>query len=263
MLMKVNFVSFGTENCEDLLERFYAGLLRSCKEDFVLHYYAIGYNSKVAGERLSIRRLDPEIHREVPLFYKPIVLVRSLIDLDSEHFIYLDLDIWVTSKFCAKTLIDMSRVSKTPLSPNHFWERPFLFFNDVRIERGDKICEVKSITRCNKYVQNCLIAYTKNHFQFLTYWAGLSQDEEAISICHDDEELYNSVLWKYGQTETLGYICVTNGTVDVDGLGRFGSIERSYEKFEAGEFERDMFTDRNNFYGGFDPEKAMIFHGIK
>jgi hypothetical protein len=114
MIMKVNFVSFGTENCEDLLERFYAGLLRSCKEDFVLHYYSINYESKVTGERLSIRRLDPEIHREVPLFYKPIVLVRSLIDLDSEYFIYLDLDIWVTSKFCAQTLVDMSRVSKTP-----------------------------------------------------------------------------------------------------------------------------------------------------
>ena len=144
-----------------------------------------------------------------------------------------------------------------------FDEETISFFNDVRIERGDKICEVKSIVRCNKYVQNCLIAYTKNHFQFLTYWAGLSQDEEAISVCHEDEEIYNAVLWKYGQTETLGYICVTNGTVDVDGLGRFGSVERSYEKFEAGEFDRDMFTDRNNFYSRFDQEKVMIFHGIK
>jgi hypothetical protein len=78
-----------------------------------------------------------------------------------------------------------------------------------------------------------------------------------------DEEVYNVSLWGYGQTKTLGYICVTDGTVDVDGLGRFGSIERAYQKFEVGEFDKDMFTDRNNFHSRFDSEKAMIFHGIK
>jgi hypothetical protein len=70
-------------------------------------------------------------------------------------------------------------------------------------------------------------------------------------------------LWGYGQTKTLGYICVTNGTVDVDGLGRFSSIERAYQKFEDGEFDKGMFTDRNNFHSRFDSEKVMIFHGIK
>jgi hypothetical protein len=91
----------------------------------------------------------------------------------------------------------------------------------------------------------------------------LIHDGEVSKIMREDEEVYNVSLWGYGQTKTLGYICVTNGTVDVDGLGRFGSIERAYQKFEFGEFDRDMLTDRNNFYLGFDPEKVMIFHGIK
>ena len=91
----------------------------------------------------------------------------------------------------------------------------------------------------------------------------MAVDEKSIAVSADDEELYNVTLWKWGQTKTLGYICVTNGTVDVGGLGRFNSIERAYEMFELDQFNRSMFTDENNFYRGFDPGNAMIFHGIK
>jgi hypothetical protein len=263
MRMKVNFISFGTQNCEFLLEKFHANLLKTCKEDFILNYYAVGYESEVKGDRLKTRSIHPEIHQENPLFHKPVVLMKSLIDLDVDNFIYLDLDIQLTKKFSAQILFDSANQSKTPLSPNHFWENPFSFNGEDRIERGERICRMKSIERCNKYVQACLISYTRNHFQFLLFWAGMAVDEKSIAVSADDEELYNATLWKWGQTKTLGYICVTNGTVDVDGLGRFDSIERAYEMFESDRFNKSIFTDENNFYRGFDPENVMIFHGIK
>jgi hypothetical protein len=263
MLMKVNFVSFGTENCEELLERFYAGLIRSCKEDFVLHYYSINYESKVTGERLVSRKIETRRKYERGVYYKPLALIRSLIDVDSTDFIYLDLDILLTKKFSSVELFSKIEDSETPLSPNHFWENPFFFAGENTTPMGESIAEMKSIQRCCPYVQNCLIVYQKRHLDFLLDWMSLIHDGEVSKIMCGDEEVYNVSLWGYGQTKTLGYICVTNGTVDVDGLGRFGSIERAYQKFESGEFDSDMLTDRNNFYLGFDPEKVMIFHGIK
>lgn len=262
MKMKVNFVSFGTENCEDLLGKFYSGLLRSCREDFVLNYYSIGYDSKVSGKRLVTRKIDPK-HQKNPFFYKPIVLMRSLVDIESEFFIYLDLDILLTKNFSPTLLKESVKESKTPLSPNHYWEFPFSFVDGIKTDMGKRVCDLKEIIRCNKYVQACLIGYTKNHFEFLLDWISLIKDERVIEISIDDEEVYNATLWKYGQTETLGYICVTNGTVDLDGLGRFGSIEKAYEKFESGEFDKNMLIDRNNFHSGFNSGKVMIFHGIK
>jgi len=263
MLMKVNFVSFGTENCEELLERFYAGLLRSCREDFVLHYYSINYESKVAGERLVSRKIETRRKYEWGVYYKPLALIRSLIDLDSSDFIYLDLDILLTKKFSSVELFSKIEDSETPLSPNHFWENPFFFAGENTTPMGESIAEMKTIQRCCPYVQNCLIVYQKRHLDFLLDWMSLIHDGEVSKIMCGDEEVYNVSLWGYGQTKTLGYICVTDGTVDVDGLGRFGSIERAYQKFEVGEFDKGMFTDRNNFHSRFDPEKAMIFHGIK
>lgn len=262
MKMKVNFVSFGTENCEILLKKFYEGLLRTCREDFVLHYYSIGYNSQVSGERLIKRKIDLAYQKN-PFFYKPMVLMKSLVDIDEEVFIYIDLDVLPTKNFSTVLLTENIKDSKTPLSPNHYWEFPFAFIEGIKMDMGKRVCDLKGIIRCNKYVQACLIIYTKNHFEFLLDWISLIKDERVVEISVDDEELYNATLWKYEQTETLGYLCVTNGTVDIDNLGRFGSIERAYEKFESGEFDKSMFTDRNKFHAGFDSKKVMIFHGIK
>ena len=261
--MKVNFVSFGTENCEALLEKFYSGLSMSCKEEFVLHYYSINYESRVSGEKLVTRKIETRRKYEWGVYYKPLALIRSLIDVDSSFFIYLDLDILLTSNFSSLDLLRNIEESITPLSPNHFWENPFFFAGEDKTLMGENISQMKSVRRCCPYVQNCLIVYQKRHLDFLLDWISLIHDEGISKIMCGDEEVYNVSLWEYEQTKTLGYICVTNGTVDVDGLGRFSSIERAYEKFEAGEFDRDMFTDKNNFYSRFDPKKAMIFHGIK
>ena len=45
----INFISYGTENCEDLLFFFYNNLLKYSNEDFKLHYFSINYDSKIIG----------------------------------------------------------------------------------------------------------------------------------------------------------------------------------------------------------------------
>jgi hypothetical protein len=128
---------------------------------------------------------------------------------------------------------------------------------------GDNVCNLKSIQRCNKYVQACLIVYNKQHLDFLIDWVSLVNDDSVTKVSFDDEELYNATLWKYNQTDTLGYICVTNGTVDIDNLGIFNSIKLAHEKYEFDEFDKSMFTHQNNFYKGFDNKNVMFFHGVK
>ena len=259
----VNFISFGTKNCEELLSVFYNNLLKFCKEDFKLHYFSINYNSKIIGEKLIHHKMDYNKEYKKAFFYKPIVLLKSLVDINCENFIYLDLDILLTKHFSSSTLFNTISNSNTPLSPNHFWEYPFLISNNEEIKMGEEICNLKSIKRCGNYVQNCLIVYTKNHFEFLLDWINLVNDDLVIKISVDDEELYNTTLWKYNQTKTLGYMCVTNGTVDIDNLGRFNSIILAHEKYESNQFDKSMFTNQNNYYKNFDNKNVMIFHGVK
>jgi hypothetical protein len=259
----INFVSFGTSNCEQLLDSFYNNILKFYKEEFKLHYFSINYDSNIVGERLVQHKITYNKKYKKPNFYKPIVLLKSLIEIDCENFIYLDLDVLITKNFSSSTLFNYVNNSNTPLSPNHYWEYPYLFLDGKQIKMADNICEFKSIKRCCNYVQNCLIVYTKKHFEFLIDWVGLINDDEVMSMLVGDEDAYNATLWKYNQTNTLGYICVTNGTVDIDNLGCFNSIKLAHEKYESDDFDKLMFTHQNNFYKGFDNKNVMIFHGVK
>jgi hypothetical protein len=259
----VNFISYGTKNCEELLKVFYNNLLKFCNEDFTLHYFSINYNSEIIGDKFIQHKINYNKEYKKALFYKPIVLLKSLIEIDCEKFIYLDLDILLTKNFSSHTLFNIINNSNTPLSPNHFWEYPLLISNNKEIKMGEEVCNLKSIKRCSNYVQNCLIVYTKNHFEFLLDWISLVNDDLVVKVSVDDEELYNVTLWKYNQTKTLGYMCVTNGTVDIDNLGRFNSIILAHEKYESNQFDKSMFTNQNNYYKNFDNKNVMIFHGVK
>jgi hypothetical protein len=215
------------------------------------------------GEQLVHHKVNYNKEYKKAFFYKPIVLLKSLVDIESENFIYLDLDIILTKNFSSSTLFNTINNSNTPLSPNHFWEYPFFITDNKQTKIGDEICKLKSIERCGNYVQNCLIVYNKNHFEFLIDWVSLVNDDFVIKVSVDDEELYNITLWRYNQTKTLGYLCVTNGTVNIDNLGCFNSIKLAHEKYELDQFDKSMFTNQNNYYKGFDNKNVMIFHGIK
>jgi len=259
----LNLVSFGTENCEKSLDFLYKHLIKNCEENFVLHYYSINYKSNISGNNLIKYEIYPNKNYKNPVYYKPMVLLKSLIDSNSENFIYLDLDILLTKNFSSDFLFNKINKSNTPMSPSHFWEYPFEFKNDIKRTKGEEISKINFIERCGVYVQNCLIIYNKKHFQFLLDWNGLIHDNNSFNLSSDDEELYNVMLWKYKQSNNLGYICVTDGTVNVNNMGRFNSIFAAYEKFQKDEFEKTMLTDENNYYKNFNKKNVMVFHGFK
>ena len=236
---------------------FYKNLLKYSNKDFKLHYFSINYDSKIIGKKLIHHKINYDKKYNNAFFYKPIVLLKSLMDIDCENFIYLDLDILLTKNFSSDVLFTTVNNSKTPLSPNHYWEYPILFKNNEEIKMGDKVCKLKSIERCNKYVQACLIVYNKNHFEFLVDWISLVNDDSVINISVDDEELYNATLWKNNQTNTLGYICVTNGTT------KNTDIFSLFEEFQIDMFNKEIFNDKNKFYTNFKNKNIMIFHGVK
>ncbi len=259
----LNIVCYGTENCEKDLEFFYDNLVLFCPENFNLHYFSINYNSNIERPNLQHHNFFTNKKFKRAFFYKPFVILKSMTEISSDNFIYMDLDIMLTNKFDSSYLFDLISESITPLSPNHFWENPFKFYDDIKVNLGEKLSEITNTVRCNKYVQACLVVYNRNHFEFLTDWISLINNTEILDIAYDDEEIYNTLLWKNNQIKTLGYVCVSSGAIRIDNMDDIQSIVKSHEKFEKCEFNKSFFTIQNNFYKNLEINNIMLFHGIK
>lgn len=259
----IDFICFGTNNCENLLTTFYHNLLNSCEEPFILHYYSINYNSLITGNNLIHHPMNIDFNFKRPNFYKPFVLLKSLMEIPNNNFIYLDLDIVTTKYFCPEILLQKTKISKTPLSPNHFWEHPYRIVNGNKIQNGENLSKKFNVNVFNKYVQNCVIVYDKSHFQFIWDWASLTNDKDILEMVFGDEELYNFILWKYEQSNTLGYLCITSGTFQIENKNELESVKSGYDLFEKDLFDKSLFNAQNNFYKNTDMKDVMFFHGIK
>ena len=276
----VNFVSFGTSNCDELLEHFYKLLNSKCKEEFTLHYYSVNYESNIKGDNLityifNTNKVFKRGNRHVssstssefnPVFLKPNVLIKSLIDIDSDNFIYLDLDILLTKNFNSEILFSKIKNSNTPLSPQHFWEFPMDYRdpNNIKCFGGD-LCEALLLDRTGKlWSQNCMIVYSKRHLDFLLDWNNIANNVEYRKLVTGDEEIYNVVLWSNGQNGNLGTRCISNGIVDIRKVpnSRYEDILECYIKYENGKFDKSYFVAQNKMTRQMTDESVMIFHGI-
>lgn len=256
-LNMINFVCFGTDNCENLLDVFYKHLISSCEESFFLHYYSINYKSSIVGDNLIIHPININLGFKRGNFYKPYVLLKSLMEIPDNNFVYLDLDIVITKHFNINELFKKIDSSSTPLSPNHFWEHPYKIINGAKTQNAENLSKLFNINIFNKYVQNCVIVYNKKHFQFMWDWASLTNDKEILNMVFGDEELYNFLLWKYEQSNTLGYLCVTSGTLNIE------DIKEGYELYQNDKFDKSLFIVQNNYCQNIILKDIMFFHGIK
>jgi len=277
----VNIVSFGTDNCEELLDYFYKSLVNICSEKFVLHYYSVNYKSNIKGDNLITHEFDTNKFfkrrsRDVsssskselnPVFLKPNILIKSLIDINSENFIYLDLDVLLTKNFNSDILFDRVKNSNTPLSPQHFWEFPMDYRDPNNIKCfGEDLCIELSIERKGKlWSQNCMVVYSKSHLDFLLDWNSITNNDKLRNISTGDEELYNITLWSYGQNGNLGTACISNGVVDIrkTGNSRFEDIVDCYKIYENGYFNKSYFITQNKMVSEMTNNSVMIFHGLK
>jgi hypothetical protein len=276
----INIVSFGTDNCEELLDYFYKSLVNMCNEKFVLHYYSVNYKSNIKGDNLIIHQFNTNKvfkrgSRDVassskselnPVFLKPNILIKSLIDINSENFIYLDLDILLTKNFNSDILFDRIKNSNTPLSPQHFWEFPMDYRDPENIKCfGEDLCLELSIDRSGKkWSQNCMIVYSKKHLDFLLDWNNMANNDKLRNIATGDEEIYNVALWSYNQNSNLGTACITNGVVDIRKVinSRYEDVLECYKLHEAGLFNKSYFITQNKMTSEMTDRSVMIFHGI-
>ena len=276
----VNIVSFGTDNCEELLDYFYKSLVNMCNEKFVLHYYSVNYKSNIKGDNLiihqfNINKVFKRGSRDVassskselnPVFLKPNILIKSLIDINSEKFIYLDLDILLTKNFNSDILFDRIKNSNTPLSPQHFWEFPMDYRDPENIKCfGEDLCLELSIDRSGKkWSQNCMIVYSKKHLDFLLDWNNMANNDKLRNIATGDEEIYNVALWSYNQNSNLGTVCITNGIVDIRKVinSRYEDVLECYKLHEAGLFNKSYFITQNKMTSEMTDRSVIIFHGI-
>lgn len=259
----VNFITFGTDNCEELLSYFYDNLLKFCPEDFTLHYYSINYKSSLVGEYFINHVFETNKNFERGFDYKPYIILKSMIDIPNENLVYLDLDIMLTKNFSSKKLFDSIKLSKTPLAPNHYWEHPFNIIKGEKLEDGERLSKHLGITLTQKYLQACMIVYNKNHFEFLCDWISLTDNPEIFELTINDEEILNILLHKYNQPNSLGYICISRSTVIIEDKDDMESIKLLHSLYQEDKFDKLYFIKQNNFYKNLDVSNIMVFHGIK
>jgi hypothetical protein len=248
----LNIISYGTENYEYQARVLYKSLLNRCDQEFRFHYYSVGYDSKWIEHNLVLHRIDVENKSIRPNFYKSMVLLKSLIDIEGEDYMYLDLDNILTPRFDSEFLLELNSNSHTPLAPIFYWE--ILDHGDR--SWGNRLCEELGIERCGHHVNNSLITYSKRHFGFLLDWCYYTMDERYRNLVYGDEELFNVMLWKYKQDRNLGACSVSTFCLKEDMLYYM-------QRLSDNTFDVSMFSDNNKYTRQFDPKLLMLFHGSK
>lgn len=251
----IQFVTFGTKNYEPLLEVFHESIKINCKEKYRLNYYSIGYDSELSDDNLVVRKLEIPNNFSRITKIKPYVLINSLIDVKGKNFLYLDLDMVMTKNFNSKYFVDIIEKSHTPLSPLFYWT--FCFF-EGRWWATDLCNEMGVDRNFRHHQQSNIIAYTRKHLYFLIDWYSSLCDSVYGVKSYGDEEMFNVMISKYDQNNSLGVCCITENYL------KEGSIYEYMEQLDNGTFDMNNFLpDAEVYHSNYKYENIMFYHGIK
>jgi hypothetical protein len=250
----IQFVTFGTENYEPLLEVFHKSIKLTCKESYTLNYYSLNYDSKLKDDNLVVRKIELFKDYSRPAKNKPYVILQSLLDIEGDYFLYLDLDMVMTKNYNSKYFIDRINNSHTPLSPLFYWT--FCFF-DGRFWATD-LCKKMGVDRNFRHHQQTnIVAYSKKHFEFLLDWYQGITDSVFGPQSYGDEEMFNVMISKYNQNTSLGVCCITENYIK-------GDIYKNMVDLYNGNFDMDNFyPDAETYQSEYKFENIMFYHGIK
>ena len=251
----INLVTFGTKNYEPLLEVFHKSIKLTIKEEYTLNYYSLDYDSDLKDDNLVVRKIELFKDYSRPAKNKPLVLLHSLLDIQDEYFIYLDLDMVMTKNFNSQYYIDRIKNSHTPLSPMFYWT--FCFFED-RWWATD-LCKEMGVDRNFRHHQQTnIVAYKREHFNFLLDWYQFLTDSVFGPKSYGDEEMFNVLISKYNQNENLGVCCITENYI------RVGDIYQYMRELDNGTFDMNNFLpDAEVYHSNYKSENIMFYHGIK
>lgn len=251
----IQFVTFGTKNYEPLLQVFHKSIKLTCKEDYTLNYYSVDYDCDLTDDNLVIRKIETFNDYSRPAKNKPYVLLQSLMDIQDEYFLYLDLDMVMTKNFNSQYFIDRIKNSHTALSPLFYWT--FCFF-EGRFWATDLCSEMGFDRNFRHHQQTNIVAYTKNHFKFLLDWYQGITDSTYGPKSYGDEEMFNIMISKYKQDKSLDVCCITENYI------KQGDIYQYMRELDSGIFDMNNFLpDAEIYHSKYKFENIMFYHGIK
>jgi hypothetical protein len=231
--------------------------------DCDLTFYMVGFSKKNCLQPQNLRiEYKPFLKPlEAPNlnFIKPSILLKSLKDYPSENdFLFLDSDLTVGKRFNPSVIF--SELQDFPSSPFGPFESPYTYrtFENGRVENytPDLLMQYFNVgEKTMRYVQNCIIAYSRKHQDFILEWESISLNKFLLKehwryFSFQDETAYNVLLWKYGCTQNLGHLFVNTHKYS------------TYKLVEESDEVRGN-VDENPYEYCHDSSKIMLYHGTK
>jgi hypothetical protein len=223
-ITKMKIITYGDPQSVNLLWTLAESLKYSDLENkYKIIFYSVNHKSDFKHEKVEVRHIDMEKkrfnnHRDF-WFFKPKVLIKSIMDFDDEFFLYLDLDILVGKRFNPLNLIEEYdlKSSPFPLCVEHTLNR----LGDETIQNFLKsyYSLLGGDYKWKKMIQNCFILYCENHLDFLYEWRDL---------CYSD--------WYCEKLKLNGW--------DVNSIGDENILSYLYMKYR---FEKNIKNIYNNY----------------
>ena len=228
-----------------------------------LTYYMVGFHRKncLQSENLKIsyKTFFPKPGLPNLNFLKPSILLQSLMDHDEDIFIFLDSDITIGKRFSPESILRKSL--EFPLASFGPYELPYTFRTSeggiTETYTPDLLMDYFGVkSKSMRYVQNCLIAYHRNHQNFLLEWESICLNKYLLKehwryFSFQDETAFNMLLWKYSATENLGHIFVNTHKFS------------TFRLIEERENLSRINIDDNPYEFCDESSKIMFYHGTK
>jgi hypothetical protein len=119
----INIVCFSDSNYEYQIENLLQSLDRCCLQSIRILYYTVGFESTIVRSNLVKIPWPVDSTKPRMEFYKPEILLDSLAR-SGGHFVYLDSDIIVSSRFDPNALVHTQRY---PIASVGNWDSPYQF----------------------------------------------------------------------------------------------------------------------------------------
>jgi hypothetical protein len=209
-ITKMKIITYGDPQSVNLLWTLAESLKYSDLENkYKIIFYSVNHKSDFKHEKVEVRHIDMEKkrfnnHRDF-WFFKPKILIKSIMDFDDEFFLYLDLDILVGKRFNPLSLIEEYdlKSSPFPLCVEHTLSR--IDSEEIKSILKNHYSLLGSNYKWEKMIQNCFILYGRNHIDFLYEWRDLCYSDwyceklnlNRLNVTAGDESIMWYLYMKY------------------------------------------------------------------
>jgi len=231
-------ITYGNRAYEAYAYNLYRSLTLTRKdfiENYTFVYYGIGYRPNLEGTNVvNIAFPFPENPDRLE-FMKPKILLDVLTKFKNETICFIDADVIVGKRLNFKKLLE-NKTFEYPLGGHQYCEIPYIYTaypdGTTTYFTTNALCEYLGVNvkvymdgnpriegNSCRYIQNCFILFNDKHYEFILEWNSICENKFLRSkqvhyFPYPDETVFNTLLWKYNVTETLGFIHTNCHTFD-------------------------------------------------